>query len=260
MAPDILLIDEVLGRWRSSFSKPVNERIIEMVRSNATVVMVTHSRWDWSIDLCDRTLCMASLRSGWTPVTPARRLRCIGPMCEVNQMLRRWLAERPSFGIHRRSTPHYEGSLSHRFSGLWISNPCRKCFEGDSGWITMGHLRSSRAPWSICIGNAEDEWTPGTLCSPDDRRCPTRARHHVGVRVIGKESGSKDGTNPHHVPESGESAFGVLSVVGLHAEEPLETGDGTHPPDSDEWSAALSTRRCRSCSMALRVGIGHPSR
>ena len=59
MAPDILLIDEVFAVGDPAFRSRSRERILEMVRSNATVVMVTHSM-GLVKDLCDRTLCMAS--------------------------------------------------------------------------------------------------------------------------------------------------------------------------------------------------------
>ena len=60
MAPDILLIDEVFACLEIQlFEAGQGTRILEMVRSNATVVMVTHSM-GLVKDLCDRTLCMAS--------------------------------------------------------------------------------------------------------------------------------------------------------------------------------------------------------
>ena len=85
-------------------------------------------------------------------------------------------------------------------------------------------MRSSKqAPWSICIGNAEDEWTPANLMleqsevqEMSNKSTPScwGSSHWERIRIQGWYE-------PHHVPESGESAFGVLSVVGLHAEEPL---------------------------------------
>ena len=53
----------------------------------------------------------------------------------------------------------------------------------------MGHLRSSRAPWSICIGNAEDEWTPGTLSLPRSEVQEMSNQEHaimLGFESLGK--------------------------------------------------------------------------
>ena len=76
MAPDILLIDEVFAVGDPAFQSRSRERILEMVRSNVTVVMVTHSM-GLVKDLCDRTLCMASGEIRLDTSDAGAALRCI---------------------------------------------------------------------------------------------------------------------------------------------------------------------------------------
>ena len=55
--PDILLIDEVLAVGDSDFRQKSKDRIQEMVKGDATVVIVSH-RISTLRKLCDRVFCM----------------------------------------------------------------------------------------------------------------------------------------------------------------------------------------------------------
>ena len=91
MAPDILLIDEVFAVRDPAFrsrSRRGSSRWCGATRPWSW----SPTAWDWSRTSATERFAWLQVRSGWTPVTPARRLRCIATWCEVNQMLRRWLA------------------------------------------------------------------------------------------------------------------------------------------------------------------------
>lgn len=59
LEPEILLIDEVLGVGDSSFREKSKRRILNMVRGDTTVVLVSHSESTLR-DLCDRAACFSS--------------------------------------------------------------------------------------------------------------------------------------------------------------------------------------------------------
>ena len=57
ISPEILLIDEVLSVGDSSFKQKSTSRIIEMVKGEATVVMVSHNA-EILREICDRVVCL----------------------------------------------------------------------------------------------------------------------------------------------------------------------------------------------------------
>ena len=57
ISPEILLIDEVLSVGDSSFKEKSMARIMEMVKGEATVVMVSHNAGILR-DICDRVVCL----------------------------------------------------------------------------------------------------------------------------------------------------------------------------------------------------------
>ena len=57
LEPEILLIDEVIAVGDSSFKKKSMERIKQMVASEATVVIISHSQSLLEM-ICDRILCL----------------------------------------------------------------------------------------------------------------------------------------------------------------------------------------------------------
>jgi len=57
LSPDILLIDEVLSVGDSAFREKSKDRIIEMVKSDSTVVIVSHNEPILK-ELCDRVVCL----------------------------------------------------------------------------------------------------------------------------------------------------------------------------------------------------------
>jgi ABC-type polysaccharide/polyol phosphate transport system ATPase subunit len=59
LSPDILLIDEVLAVGDSSFREKSKRRIMEMVRGDATVVIVSHNAAILR-EICDRVICIAN--------------------------------------------------------------------------------------------------------------------------------------------------------------------------------------------------------
>jgi ABC-2 type transport system ATP-binding protein/lipopolysaccharide transport system ATP-binding protein len=58
LSPDVLLIDEVLAVGDSSFREKSKRRIMEMVKGDATVVIVSHNAAILR-DICDRVMCIA---------------------------------------------------------------------------------------------------------------------------------------------------------------------------------------------------------
>jgi len=59
--PDILLIDEVLGVGDPQFREKSKKRILEMVKSSGTVVLVSHS-FALMSEICDRLILMHDSR------------------------------------------------------------------------------------------------------------------------------------------------------------------------------------------------------
>jgi ABC-type polysaccharide/polyol phosphate transport system ATPase subunit len=59
LSPDILLIDEVLAVGDSSFREKSKRRIMEMVKGDATVVIVSHNAAILR-EICDRVICIAN--------------------------------------------------------------------------------------------------------------------------------------------------------------------------------------------------------
>jgi len=57
LSPDILLIDEVLAVGDSAFREKSKQRIMEMVRGKATVVIVSHNAAILR-EICDRVICL----------------------------------------------------------------------------------------------------------------------------------------------------------------------------------------------------------
>jgi len=57
LSPDILLIDEVLAVGDAAFREKSKARILEMVKGDATVVIVSHSE-STCRELCDRVICL----------------------------------------------------------------------------------------------------------------------------------------------------------------------------------------------------------
>jgi len=57
LSPEVLLIDEVLAVGDSSFREKSKQRIMEMVKGDATVVIVSHNA-EILRDICDRVLCI----------------------------------------------------------------------------------------------------------------------------------------------------------------------------------------------------------
>ena len=57
LSPDVLLIDEVLAVGDSSFREKSKERIMEMVKGDATVVIVSHNAVILR-EICDRAMCI----------------------------------------------------------------------------------------------------------------------------------------------------------------------------------------------------------
>ena len=57
ISPEILLIDEVLSVGDSSFKEKSMSRIMEMVKGDATVVMVSHNA-EVLREICDRVVCL----------------------------------------------------------------------------------------------------------------------------------------------------------------------------------------------------------
>ena len=57
LSPDILLIDEVLAVGDSAFREKSKQRIMEMVRGKATVVIVSHNA-DVLREICNRVICL----------------------------------------------------------------------------------------------------------------------------------------------------------------------------------------------------------
>jgi ABC-type polysaccharide/polyol phosphate transport system ATPase subunit len=57
LSPEVLLIDEVLAVGDSSFREKSKQRILEMVRGEATVVIVSHNAVILR-DICDRVMCI----------------------------------------------------------------------------------------------------------------------------------------------------------------------------------------------------------
>ncbi|MDA8832860.1 ABC transporter ATP-binding protein [Candidatus Poseidoniales archaeon] len=58
LSPDVLLIDEVLAVGDSSFREKSKRRIMEMVKGDATVVIVSHNAAILR-EICDRVMCIA---------------------------------------------------------------------------------------------------------------------------------------------------------------------------------------------------------
>ena len=58
LSPDVLLIDEVLAVGDSSFREKSKQRIMEMVKGDATVVIVSHNAAILR-EICDRVMCIA---------------------------------------------------------------------------------------------------------------------------------------------------------------------------------------------------------
>lgn len=58
LSPDVLLIDEVLAVGDSSFREKSKRRIMEMVKGDATVVIVSHNA-PILREICDRVMCIA---------------------------------------------------------------------------------------------------------------------------------------------------------------------------------------------------------
>lgn len=58
LSPDILLIDEVMAVGDSSFREKSKNKILEMVKSDATVVIVSHNAQILR-EICDRVICLS---------------------------------------------------------------------------------------------------------------------------------------------------------------------------------------------------------
>ena len=58
LSPEILLIDEVMSVGDSAFREKSKNRILEMVKSDATVVIVSHNAQILR-DICDRIICLS---------------------------------------------------------------------------------------------------------------------------------------------------------------------------------------------------------
>ena len=58
LSPEILLIDEVMSVGDSAFREKSKNRILEMVKSDATVVIVSHNA-QLLRDICDRVICLS---------------------------------------------------------------------------------------------------------------------------------------------------------------------------------------------------------
>ena len=58
LSPEILLIDEVMSVGDSAFREKSKNRILEMVKSDATVVIVSHNAQILR-DICDRVICLS---------------------------------------------------------------------------------------------------------------------------------------------------------------------------------------------------------
>jgi ABC-type polysaccharide/polyol phosphate transport system ATPase subunit len=59
LSPEVLLIDEVLAVGDSSFREKSKQRIMEMVKGDATVVIVSHNAGILR-EICDRVMCIAN--------------------------------------------------------------------------------------------------------------------------------------------------------------------------------------------------------
>lgn len=59
LSPEVLLIDEVLAVGDSSFREKSKQRIMEMVKGDATVVIVSHNAAILR-EICDRVMCIAN--------------------------------------------------------------------------------------------------------------------------------------------------------------------------------------------------------
>ena len=57
LSPDILLIDEVLAVGDSAFREKSKSRILEMVKGDATVIIVSHNEVILK-EICDKYICL----------------------------------------------------------------------------------------------------------------------------------------------------------------------------------------------------------